>query len=98
MTNFQQTSYAQVVLFGVGAIAQLPEMLERFGWARVLLITTGSAQRSGRAAAVTALLGERAVGVYAETESHVPAAQVAAVSELAAAANVDALLALGGGS
>ncbi len=98
MTAFHATSYAQDVHFGVGALDRLPEAVAAFGWRRLVVITTGSARRSGRTARVAALLGDRVVAVFDAAQAHVPAAQVAEGLALAAAHQADALVGLGGGS
>jgi maleylacetate reductase len=98
MLRFQQTNYAQAIYFGVGGLERLPEAVAALGWRRVLVIAGGSAQRSGRAERVRALLGARAAGVFTGAQAHVPAAQVAEVAALAAQHGAEALLGLGGGS
>jgi maleylacetate reductase len=98
MTDFGYTSYAQEIIFGSGAIIRLGEAVERFGWRRVLVCTTGSARRGGSLAHVAAALGDRLVAVYDQVRPHVPAAQVAEATALAAEHEVDAVIGLGGGS
>ncbi len=34
MNGFRYTGYAQEVIFGAGSLAQLSEIIERFGWQR----------------------------------------------------------------
>jgi len=98
MTAFHVTRYAQDIHFGVGALDRLPEWVAAFGWQRLVVITTGSARRSGRAARVEALLGSKAAAAYDQTQSHVPAAQVVEAFAVARAHEADALVGLGGGS
>jgi maleylacetate reductase len=98
MTKFSYTSYAQEIIFGPGAITRLAEAVERFGWRRVLLCTTGSARRSGALAQAEAALGDRLAAVYDHVQPHVPAAQVAEATAQAAQHEVDAVIGLGGGS
>jgi maleylacetate reductase len=88
----------QKIIFGAGVLPQLPSFLAPFGWQRVLFVTTGSARRSGRAAQIEALLGQALAAAYDSAQPHVPEAQVAEALALARSAEVDAVLALGGGS
>jgi maleylacetate reductase len=88
----------QKVIFGPGALAELPAQVDGLGWRRVLLCTTGSARRSGRAREVEALLGERLAASYDGVQPHVPEAQVSEALRLAQAHPCDAVLGLGGGS
>jgi maleylacetate reductase len=99
MTNqFTYTAYAQQIIFGAGALSKLPEAIGRFGWRRLLLCTSGSAQRTGHVAAVVAAVGDQLLAVYDRTAPHVPEQQVAEALALAEEHEVDALIALGGGS
>jgi len=88
----------QKVIFGPGALAELPAQVDGLGWRRVLLCTTGSARRSGRAREVEVLLGERLAASYDGVQPHVPEAQVSEALRLAQAHPCDAVLGLGGGS
>lgn len=88
----------QKIVFGAGALEQLPHYRSGFGWQRLLLVTTGSARRGGRAARVEALLGEHWAGTYDRVQPHVPEAQVDEALRLAQARQADAVLSLGGGS
>src|SRR3970040_2405834 len=98
MPEFAYTSFAQHILFGAGALAQLPKTLAAAGWERVTLVTTGSARRAGRAAQVEALLGARLAGTFDAAQPHVPQPQVDEVAGLAEAHQAQALTPLGGGS
>lgn len=98
MHDFSFTLLPQKVIFGAGAADQLPQALDSFGWRRVLLVTTGSARRSGRAARVEALLGQRLAATFDQTQPHVPAEQVEQALALARDRGVEAILGLGGGS
>ncbi|WP_042378472.1 maleylacetate reductase [Streptacidiphilus melanogenes] len=84
------------VVFGPGALGSLREETDRLGLRRVLVLCTpGQRALADRA---TALLGERAVGVFAGARMHVPVATVAAAAEAARAAEADGCVAVGGGS
>jgi alcohol dehydrogenase len=96
--EFSFTSYAQDVIFGVGALARLDAPIERMGWRRVLLCAGTSARHTGVLASVERLLGERLVAVYGAVQAHVPGSQVDEALAVADEQQVDALLGLGGGS
>ena len=96
--EFRYFGYAQEIIFGPGALARLSEAVERFGWRRLLLCTTGSARRLGHAAQVEGLLGERLLATYDPVLPHVPENQVIEALALASRHGVEAVIGLGGGS
>ena len=96
--GFRYLGYAQEIIFGPGTLARLSEAVERFGWRRLLLCTTGSASRLGHAAQVERVLGERWRATYDTVKPHVPETQVAEALALAGPHEVDAVIGLGGGS
>lgn len=98
MNEFRYTAYAQEVLFGSGALGGLREAIERFGWRRAMLCTTGSARRRGRIEQIEAILGDQLVAVYERVQPHVQDFQVAEAVALAAEKDVDHVIGLGGGS
>jgi maleylacetate reductase len=96
--GFSYTSYPRRIVFATGALGRLSAETDRCGWQRLLLCTTGSQRRAGRVEAVAAALGARLAAVYDAIQPHVPAAQVEEALALAAEHEIDAALALGGGS
>jgi maleylacetate reductase len=98
MSEFHYIGYAQEIIFGPGALARLSEAVDRFGWRQLLLCTTGSARRSGRAAQIESALGDRLAAVYDRVQPHVPDSQVSEALALADENAVDAVVGLGGGS
>lgn len=96
--SFRYLGYAQEVIFGPGTLARLGEAVERFGWRRLLLCTTGSASRLGHAAQVERILGELWRASFDSVKPHVPETQVAEALVLARQHEVDAVIGLGGGS
>ena len=98
MNEFRFTSFAQEVIFGPGTLDGLSETIERCGWPRLMLCSSGSLQRDGSIAAIQSALGERLVAVYDRTQPHVPESQVEEVVALARRSDVSALIGLGGGS
>ncbi len=98
MQNFHYTSYAQEIIFGPGALAQLGQTIDRFHWQRLLLCSTGSLKRGGQIAALEQALGLRLVASYGRVQPHVPEAQVAEALALAETHQIDAVIGFGGGS
>jgi len=96
--GFRYLGYAQEVIFGPGTLARLSEAVDRFGWRRLLLCSTGSASRLGHTAQVERLLGERWCATYDTVKPHVPETQVAEALALAGPHVIDAVIGLGGGS
>ncbi len=96
--KFQYRAYAQEIIFGSGALGQLSQIIERYGWSRLLLCTSGSARRNGQAGQIESALGERVVAVYEGIQPHVPESQVAEALALAADKKIQAIISLGGGS
>lgn len=98
MQEFRYTSFAQEILFGANALAQLEQAIDRFHWRRVLLCSTQSQRRNGHIASIEQLLGERLAAVYEQVQPHVQDFQVEEALALARERGVDAILGLGGGS
>ena len=98
MYQFRYTINAQEILFGVGSLGLLDDTLERFGWRKLLLCSTGSQRRGGQVAALENALASRLVGTYERVQPHVPDFQVAEVLELAKSSRPDGVIGLGGGS
>lgn len=84
------------VVFGAGALQQLPAEVDRLGLQRVLVLSTpGHAHLADRAAA---LLGTRSAGVFAQAAMHVPQALADRAAAEARRLGADGCLAIGGGS
>src|SRR5215475_6756906 len=98
MQEFRYTNYAQDIIFGAGALAQIDQAVERFGWQRLLLCSTGSLRRNGQTAELERALGGRLVASYEQIQPHVPEAQVTEALALAEAHAIDAVIGFGGGS
>ncbi len=98
MKEFRYTNYAQEIIFGAGALAQTGQAVERFGWQRLLLCSTGSLRRGGQLAALEQALGGRLVASYERVQPHVPEDQVAEALTLAEAHQAEAIIGFGGGS
>ena len=98
MREFQYTGTAQEIRFGPGALAEVGAAVERRGWRRLMLCSTGSQRRGGQVAQLERALGERLVASYERAAPHVPETQVAEALALAQEQGVEAIIGLGGGS
>ncbi|HYF59942.1 MAG TPA: maleylacetate reductase [Burkholderiaceae bacterium] len=96
MKPFAWTGQPGRVVFGAGAVAQLPAEVERLGATRALVLCTPE-QRAG-AEAIAAALGARAAGVFDRARMHVPVEIARAARERAAELGADCCVAVGGGS
>lgn len=96
--EFRYVSYAQEVIFASGALAQLNEAVERFGWKKVLLCSSHSMQVRGRVDALRSALGERLIATFDQVQPHVQDIQVEQVLRLANQHEIEAVIGLGGGS
>jgi alcohol dehydrogenase class IV len=96
MQNFTYQAAPMRVIFGTGTLGQLPAELERLGIARALILATPHQAR--QAEEVAAMIGQRAVGTFAQAEMHTPVhvteRALIRVDEL----DVDGVVAIGGGS
>jgi maleylacetate reductase len=99
MTEWSEFVYQALpmrVTFGAGRSAHLADELDVLGVRRVLVLSTpGHAQFATRLAAP---LGDRVAGIFAGARMHVPVEVVVEAAKAAAETDVDAYLAVGGGS
>lgn len=70
MNGFVFESLPGRVVFGLGALDQLPGEVEGLGARRALVLSTP--QQQGLAENVAASLGERGAGIFPEAVMHVP--------------------------
>lgn len=84
------------VVFAWGALATLPEEVERLGARRALILSTP--EQRALAEQVAQVLGARAAGVHAQAVMHVPVEVARAARDAAAALDADCCVAVGGGS
>jgi hypothetical protein len=94
--DFVFAAHLPRVVFGAGALQRLPDELAALGLGRALILSTPG-QRA-LAERVAALLGDRAVGVFAGAAMHVPVASARAACEEARRLGADSAVAIGGGS
>jgi maleylacetate reductase len=96
MRAFVYQANAARVVFGAGALQQLPAEVERLGARRALVLCTpGQAAAAER---VAALLGERAAGIFARAVMHVPIESAREARDEARRLGADCAVAIGGGS
>jgi maleylacetate reductase len=84
------------VVFGVGALAKLPEELDRLGAKRALVLSTPEQTQS--AESVKRALGARAAGLYDKAAMHVPIDIAEDARRVAREVGADACVTVGGGS
>jgi maleylacetate reductase len=84
------------VVFGAGALANLPDEVAALGLTRVLVLCSPEQEVTGKQ--VAAALGERAAGVLPEARMHVPVEVARRARDLARQLGADGCVAVGGGS
>jgi len=94
--TFQYDALPARVVFGVGAIARLPEEAARLRVRRALIISTAGQRKHAERA--QELLGPLAVGVFANAVMHTPGHITEAAMAQVANLRVDGFVAIGGGS
>jgi maleylacetate reductase len=95
-TNFTYQALPMRVAFGVDAIAELGEELDRVGLSRALVLCTP--EQRPLAETVLADLGERGAGIFDQARMHVPVETATAATEAARSAGADCCVVVGGGS
>jgi alcohol dehydrogenase class IV len=98
LRQFTYTTTAQQVVFGVGSVARLAQVVAPYGWRRLLLCASPHARRDGTIDRLAAALGDTLAAVYEGVAPHVPEQQVGEAAALAERHGVDAVIGLGGGS
>jgi alcohol dehydrogenase class IV len=96
MRGFVYNGLPARVVFGVGALAQLPAELDRLGGKRALVLSTPEQKES--AEAVRAALGARAAGLYDKAAMHVPIEIAQDARRAARELGADCCVTVGGGS
>lgn len=87
------------VIYGAGALTNLPQQMDRLGVQRAFVVTGQTiATKTELLDRVKGLLGPRLVGVYPRAGEHVPRSRVVEAAKAAAEAKADCLISLGGGS
>ncbi len=96
--SFEYAGLPTRVVFADGAVDRIADHVDAAGGTRVMLVCGGKTARSRLVARVKAALGARLVETLDSIVEHSGAAIVEDGARRAAAANVDLLLAVGGGS
>ena len=96
MMKFQYRPLPWNIIFGVGALDRLPQELDNLNKFRALILTTPNQADDGKR--IIKMLGNRAAGLFDQSEMHVPAATLSAATSLAKELDIDCTVSLGGGS
>ncbi len=96
MRSFAYDQLPGRVVFGAGALDELPREIGRLGAKRALVLATP--EQAAQADDVARRLGERCAGVFARAVMHVPIEVARAAREAAARLGADCAVAIGGGS
>jgi maleylacetate reductase len=96
MRSFTYTQLPGRVVFGVGALDQLPREIELLGATRALVLSTP--EQEAQADDVAKRLGARCAGIFPRAVMHVPIEVARAAREEAKRLGADCAVAIGGGS
>jgi maleylacetate reductase len=96
LSPFIYVSLPTRVVFGAGAIAQLPAEVDALGAKRALVLSTPG--RAADARRLTASLGPRVAGLYDRAVMHVPVEVAEDARRVAKELGADCCVAVGGGS
>ncbi|MEP7351909.1 MAG: maleylacetate reductase [Acidobacteriota bacterium] len=96
MLAFHYQALPSRVVFGPGALQQLPLEIERLGATRALVLCTPNQRDS--AEQIVALLKDRAAGIFDQAVMHVPIESAEAARAKARLTGADCCVAIGGGS
>jgi maleylacetate reductase len=94
--NFIYQALPSRVIFGAGALSQLPTEIERLGAKKALVLSTP--EQKEQAEKLASQLGNKAVGVFDRAVMHVPIESARQAREVAAKLGADCAIAIGGGS
>ncbi len=87
------------VIFGAGALSQVPQEIERLGKERAFIVTGKSmATRTGLIRKLETLLEDKWVGTYSGCQQHVPSRNITEAASRAREAQADLIISFGGGS
>ena len=96
MKSFTYTANPSRVVFGAGALAELPREIELLGARRALVLSTPEQAEAARR--VAELLGARAAGIFPRAVMHVPIETAREARAEAQRLGADCAVAIGGGS
>jgi alcohol dehydrogenase class IV len=86
------------IVFGVGAVGKLADVLAHVGGSRALVICGSTVTRTGMLSKVKAGLGDKLAAVFPEVTSHTPIEMVRRGLDAFHKVGADALVTVGGGS
>lgn len=89
---------AEVVTYGQGALARLPDLIERLGGTKAFVVLSGSLSGTQYAQSLIESLGDRHAGTYARTKQHVPRSSVLEAAAAARESDADLIISFGGGT
>jgi len=98
LDHWTHTALAQQLVFGAGALDQLPAVIKGIGARRAMLVTTAGRLASADGERVVRLLGRNLETTFSEVESHVPVPLVQQAVLQARRDAVDVVVSFGGGS
>jgi len=96
MRSFAYTQLPGRVVFGVGALEELPREIERLGATRALVLSTP--EQRAQAEDIARRLGGRAAGIFARAVMHVPIETAREARAEAKRIGADCAVTIGGGS
>ena len=96
MIDFEYNALPWNIIFGAGALKQLPNELDRLGYKRALVLVTPQQVSQGQR--IVDLLGSRAAGLFDQAVMHVPAETVAQATKEVGRLDADCSVSIGGGS
>jgi len=96
MLEFTYNALPWNIVFGTGALARLPDEIDKLGFKRAMVLTTPEQKDSGEE--ILQLLGGRGAGLFDQAQMHVPVETLEAAKARAAELNADCTVSLGGGS
>jgi alcohol dehydrogenase class IV len=94
--SFAYTQLPGRVVFGVGALAELPREIERLGARRALVLSTP--EQAAQAEDIAQRLGRRAAGIFPRAVMHVPIETAREARAEAKRVGADCAVTIGGGS
>ncbi len=87
------------VVFGAGALARVPQEIERLGKERVFIVTGKSmATKTDLIRKLETMLEDKWVGTYSNCQQHVPSQNITEAAARAREAQADLIISFGGGS
>src|SRR6478736_5816350 len=96
--TWTHTGYTQQIVFGVGALDRVSDLLKSIGIRRVMLITTAGRAASDDGTRVEKAIGRALESTFAEVTSHAPTPMVQAAVRQARRDGVDGIVSFGRGS